>query len=425
MEIERIVSTYLQKGKTEKEECVIRISIRWRFLHDKNLQNVVINVGHKIDREKWDSSQSRVKKRVLNKKLNPAFEINKSIQHKLELIDKAFKKFEVEEVIPTKTELRDTINYLLGKHVGKPRELITFQDAFKAYLIDCSKTKSHKGATYAKLKTLQRIFKQFDPELKLHQLTKEKLNDYVDFLLVERSYQNATVKKNLTFVKTFLDYCEQRNLINTNWKEHSVELKTISGKDVIFLNKDELEKVYTLKLPEHKKYLERTRDVFCFQCMTSLRYSDVKSLKKSDIVEGALHVVTEKTDDKLIIPLSAPAQQILSRYKDFDKEKALPVISNQKMNEYIKEVCFLAGIDQTITKTYYKGRERINETFKKYEQISSHTGRRTFICIALAEGVTPQTVMKITGHSDYKSMQPYIDVTDTSKQEAVNIFTYL
>ena len=54
--------------------------------------------------------------------------------------------------------------------------------------------------------------------------------------------------------------------------------------------------------------------------------------------------------------------------------------------------------------------------------VGTHTARRTFICIALADGVTPETVMKITGHSNYKSMQPYIDVTDSAKKRAVNIF---
>ena len=92
------------------------------------------------------------------------------------------------------------------------------------------------------------------------------------------------------------------------------------------------------------------------------------------------------------------------------------------MNEYIKEVCYIAGLDQPITQTYFKGKERISETFKKYELIGTHTARRTFICIALADGVTPETVMKITGHSNYKSMQPYIDVTDSAKIRAVNIF---
>lgn len=122
------------------------------------------------------------------------------------------------------------------------------------------------------------------------------------------------------------------------------------------------------------------------------------------------------------IPLNEKAKSILSKYEDLKSEEALPVQSNQKMNEYIKEVCYLAELNQPVTQTFYKGKERISETFKKYELIGTHTARRTFICIALANGITPETVMRITGHTDYKSMQPYIDVTDRAKEAAVSIF---
>lgn len=234
--------------------------------------------------------------------------------------------------------------------------------------------------------------------------------------------QNTTIKKNLTFVKTFLKYCDTRKLIDTDWKTHTIELKTIVGKNVVFLDMQEFERVYNLEFPENKQYLERARDVFAFQCLTSLRYSDVAKLKKTDIVEDYLYSVTETTDMVLKIPLNEKAKSILAKYKDLENEETLPVQSNQKMNEYIKEVCYLAELNQPVKQTYYKGKKRISETFKKYELIGTHTARRTFICIALTNGITPETVMRITGHTDYKSMQPYIDVTDKAKEEAVSIF---
>lgn len=422
MEIKKTVSTYLQKQKAELKEYTIRTSVRWRLPSESKYQCVVINVGYTISPSKWDKELSRVKKRVTNSKYESAVEINKAIQEKEGVISTAFKKFEFEGIVPTQKILRDTINSLLGKNVGMPRELMTFQDAFAAYLMDLSKTKSLTSATYAKLKTIRNIFKEFDPNLRLDQITKDKLDEYVEYLINERGLQNATAKKNLTFIRTFLDYCENRRLIKTDWKTHSVELKTVSGKKVVFLDLDEFNRVYNFEFPENKQYLERTRDVFCFQCLTSLRYSDVSKLKKTDILNDKVSLVTEKTDEILEIPLNNQAKAILSKYNNFDSIRALPVISNQKMNEYIKEVCYLVGLNQVVNKTYYKGKERITESFKKYELISTHTGRRTFICLALANNIPPQTVMKITGHSDYKSMQPYIDVTDQSKVDAVNIF---
>lgn len=422
MEIKKTVSTYLQKQKAELKEYTIRTSVRWRLPSESKYQCVVINVGYTIHPSKWDKELSRVKKRVTNSKYESAVEINKAIQEKEGVISTAFKKFEFEGIVPTQKILRDTINSLLGKNVGMPRELMTFQDAFAAYLMDLSKTKSLTSATYAKLKTIRNIFKEFDPNLRLDQITKDKLDEYVEYLINERGLQNGTAKKNLTFIRTFLDYCENRRLIKTDWKTHSVELKTVSGRKVVFLDLDEFNRVYNFEFPENKQYLERTRDVFCFQCLTSLRYSDVSKLKKIDILNDKVSLVTEKTDEILEIPLNNQAKAILSKYDNFDSVRALPVISNQKMNEYIKEVCYLVGLNQVVNKTYYKGKERITESFKKYELISTHTGRRTFICLALANNIPPQTVMKITGHSDYKSMQPYIDVTDQSKVDAVNIF---
>ena len=422
MEIKKTVSTYLQKQKAELKEYTIRTSVRWRLPSESKYQCVVINVGYTISPSKWDKELSRVKKRVTNSKYESAVEINKAIQEKEGVISTAFKKFEFEGIVPTQKILRDTINSLLGKNVGMPRELMTFQDAFAAYLMDLSKTKSLTSATYAKLKTIRNIFKEFDPNLRLDQITKDKLDEYVEYLINERGLQNGTAKKNLTFIRTFLDYCENRRLIKTDWKTHSVELKTVSGRKVVFLDLDEFNRVYNFEFPENKQYLERTRDVFCFQCLTSLRYSDVSKLKKTDILNDKVSLVTEKTDEILEIPLNNQAKAILSKYDNFDSIRALPVISNQKMNEYIKEVCYLVGLNQVVNKTYYKGKDRITESFKKYELISTHTGRRTFICLALANNIPPQTVMKITGHSDYKSMQPYIDVTDQSKVDAVNIF---
>ena len=423
MEIPRIVSTFIQKQYTAKdEEYTIRISIRWKLPNEKKNQTVAINVGYSIDPKRWNSELSRVKKGATNKKFISYFEINKEIQRKEEVVDTAFKKFEVKGRIPSKKELRDTINHILGKYVGKPRELITVNDAFESYILDLSNKKTLSLSTYAKLKSVRNILNDFEKDMRLDEITKSKLDNYVTYLLTERGLQNTTIKKNMTFVRTFLKYCEERRLIDTDWKTHDIELKVIQGKKVVFLEMEEFDRLYELELPEDKNYLERVRDVFCFQCLTSLRYSDIFQLSKDDIVGNCIDVVTEKTDEILQIPLSNKALSILEKYKDFDEIKALPVISNQKMNDYIKELCYIAQIDQPITKTYYKGKERISETFKKYELISTHTARRTFICLALENGITPQTVMKITGHTDYKSMQPYIDVTDKSKIEAVNIF---
>jgi hypothetical protein len=92
------------------------------------------------------------------------------------------------------------------------------------------------------------------------------------------------------------------------------------------------------------------------------------------------------------------------------------------MNDYLKDVGKICGIDTPIAVTHYKGDERIDEVFPKYELLGTHTGRRTFVCNALSLGIPPQIVMKWTGHSDYKAMKPYIDIADSAKSEAMKRF---
>ena len=158
-----------------------------------------------------------------------------------------------------------------------------------------------------------------------------------------------------------------------------------------------------------------------------LGYSDVYNLKRSDIKPDHIEVTTVKTADSLIIELNNHSKAILEKYKSvhFEDHKALPVISNQKMNDYLKELGELAEINDPVRETYYKGNERIDTVTPKYALLGTHAGRRTFICNALALGIPAQVVMKWTGHSDYKAMKPYIDVADDIKANAMNKFNQL
>jgi integrase len=195
-------------------------------------------------------------------------------------------------------------------------------------------------------------------------------------------------------------------------------------KKVVFLTKAELDKIENADLPETKLYLYRVRDVFLFQCYSGLRYSDVANLKRCDVHDDFFEITTVKTCDSLRIELNKHTKTILDKYKmyDFPKGKALPVISNQRMNEYVHELCEEAKIDEPVRQTYYKGNERIDVVLPKHKLVGTHTGRRTFICNALGMGIPPQVVMKWTGHSGYKAMSPYIDVADEMKAEQMKKF---
>jgi len=162
-------------------------------------------------------------------------------------------------------------------------------------------------------------------------------------------------------------------------------------------------------------------------CFTGLRYSDVYNLKRSDVKENHIEVTTIKTNDSLVIELNRHSKAILEKYKDvaFKHYQVLPVISNYRMNCYIKELGELAEINEPIRETYYKGNQRIDEVTPKYSLLGTHAGRRTFICNALSLGIPPQVVMKWTGHSDYTAMKPYIDIADDIKVSAMYKFNQL
>lgn len=92
------------------------------------------------------------------------------------------------------------------------------------------------------------------------------------------------------------------------------------------------------------------------------------------------------------------------------------------MNFFLKELGELCKIDKQVSITFYKGGKRFDEIYPKYKLLGTHAGRRTFICNALMLGIAPQVMMKWTGHADYKAMKPYIDIADTAKQQAMNLF---
>ena len=271
---------------------------------------------------------------------------------------------------------------------------------------------------------VKKHLERFDNELTFEALDEAWLTSYMDFLMDEEGLRNASTKKQIGYLKWFLRWCTKKGYcMNNAYNSFNPKLK-IPQKKVICLTLKELDKLKTYQIPQTKQYLERVRDVFLFCCFSGLRYSDVYNLKRSDIKQDHIEITTIKTADSLIIELNDHSKAILEKYKDvhFENDKALPVVSNQKMNNYLKELGELAEINDPIRETYYKGNERIDTTTPKYALLSTHAGRRTFICNALALGIPPQVVMKWTGHSDYKAMKPYIDIADETKANAMTKF---
>ena len=291
----------------------------------------------------------------------------------------------------------------------------------------CGRQNDWTHSTFEKFAAVKNHLKNFRSELSFDFFDEEGLTEYVQYLREVREMRNSTIGKQLSFLKWFLRWSFKQGMHSNNaYDTFKPKLKD-TQKKIIFLTWEELNRLREFKIPPTKQALERVRDVFLFQCFTGLRYSDVFNLRRSDIKGDHIEVTTVKTSDSLIIELNDHSRAILEKYKDveFENDRALPVITNQKMNDYLKELAELAEINEPVRQTYYKGNERIDEVTPKYALLGTHAGRRTFICNALALGIPPQVVMKWTGHSDYKAMKPYIDIADDIKASDMSKFNQL
>lgn len=151
-----------------------------------------------------------------------------------------------------------------------------------------------------------------------------------------------------------------------------------------------------------------------------MRWLVAWALRNENITGGAVHCVNHKTGQTVCIELNHYSRAALAPY--VHEPAPLPRTSNQRLNDYIKELGYLAGIDQPVTRTWYVGGQRRDETLPKYQLLGTHTGRHTFICMALQLGIPPTTVMQWTGHSGYKAMQPYISASSDAKARAMRLF---
>ena len=283
--------------------------------------------------------------------------------------------------------------------------------------------------TLVKCRTIRKHLYSISRKLSLNDIINGGINILIEHFakvpdnFKQKGLANTTIKNDIAFVKVFLRWAQEHGYCDASpFLYQKVKLKT-AEKPVIFLTKEELMKVYDFDFG-HKNYLSQVRDVFCFCCFTSLRYSDVYNLRRSNITDSEIHITTIKTHDTLTIELNRYSRAILDKYADipFPDDKALPVITNQKMNDYLKEMGKVCGIDTPITITRYKGTQRYDKTYKKYELLSTHCARRTFVCNAIMLGIPTNIVMKWTGHSDYATMKPYLDIADETRRSAMTAF---
>ena len=452
MKIRRSVKFNLRPyGKTDKKYQI------WMRVTFNNVQKI-LSTGYHLDLDgAWDSKLMMVASGYVGSDGATASQINVALNNMFNQMDAAFKYFEATELYPTMEQLLKRYDEKMSgitpvkpepsKKQEKPKEMDFFK-AYEEFMSECGEKNAWTEATFEKMEAMRADLASFKKNIKFSSLTQTTLTEFVAYMRDSKKLRtprkkkgerkdydqedlvglkNSTIEKKLGYLRWFLNWATDKGY-NTNlaYKTFRPTLK-MTQKKVIYLTKDELARVRNLELSEAQAYLDPIRDVFFFCCFSGLRHSDVNNLRRSDVKGDHIEVTTVKTADSISIELNDITKAILEKYKDtpFKDNKALPNYTNQAMNRDIKELCKLAGIDEEIRITTYKGNVRTDEIHPKHELVGTHTGRRTFIVNALSLGIPPNIVMKWTGHSDYKAMKPYIDIVDSIKATSMTKFNAL
>ena len=396
-----------------------QLMIRVRWNSKKN--EVGFSVGYTIDPLKWDNDKQLVKSNTTHKiggKTVYAREINNAIRSFIACIEEVFAEYDFHSTIPTTTDLKEQVNEKLGRVRQEALEedkTKTLEDIFSEFLSLRPQEGNWGNKIHEKYNQMWNQLSSCDPNITLETLNQSKVQELVGWY-IKNDYCNRTIQKQIRILKSFLRWISRHGYtINPGVLDFKLRLKVIP-RTVTFLKYKELMHFFHFEFPKEKEYLSKARDMFCFMAFTSLRYSDLAALRPVNIADGCLDFCTEKTDDRLHITLNEYALKIIDKYSWYKGETVFPVPSNQKLNDFLKEAAKLAGLDREIVQVYFKGNTRHEDTYKFWEQISCHDARRTFVCCSLALGIPASVVMSATGHSDYATMKPYIEVADETQK---------
>lgn len=359
-----------------------------------------VATGKSVMPSHWVATKGRAKGNTLvNKQVNSFLDQMEYTLHDLTLqIQREGKQVSAKEILSRYKNLnapKAGILALYGEHNQELKELVGISLALNTY-------KRHETS----MKLFQEFldYKYHIKDMAVNEVNLEVLQKYQHYLMTVRHNNNNTTVKYLKNLGKVLHLAVSRKLISSSPLE---EMKLrIEPVDKDFLSKEELLR-FANKAFEVQR-LEQVRDVFLFCCYTGLAYVDVHSLTTNDIVEedGRFWIkkARHKTNVMCHIPVLKPAKEILDKYTSlaYATGKLLPVLSNQKMNAYLKEIAAIVGISKELT---------------------THTARHTFATtVTLANHVSIENVSKMLGHSSIRMTQHYARILDASiENEMLNV----
>lgn len=338
------------------------------------------------------------------------------IEETLHLIYNEFQKKEVF----TLTEIRNEYYKRAGLLV---EEKVNLQSAFIEYM-QFNKSQWSKATETKVQSTLNHLlkFEEKYGQINLQTLevsTYNKLRD--EYFVNDLKFSNSTSNKYLSYFQIFLKFGKKKGYVNNalDFDELNYNEEIESYKIALKLN--EVETLINLDLTNDDR-LDKVRDLFLLEIFTGQRFSDAaKVLGNYNLTEKGVSVTQKKTNSRISIPLhpklAKHREKILTKYPE-----GLPIISNQKFNDYVKEVGEKSGFKQEHHWITLSGKTKIEHTGYRYNLISSHTGRRTFCTLALKQGISAEEIMKISGHKKYDDFRNYIKVDDNDLNESFENF---
>lgn len=344
-------------------------------------------------------------------------------------VSELFGRYElIEKRVPLLSEVRDELGEYLSGVPSRSQFELKVCDVFPVFVQHQGRRNNWQDATHTKFSALAKHVKEFNAGLKLCDVDDRVMYELYLYMLNVLNFKNTTIDKQLALFRWFLRWCANNGYYSGNSHETfhpRIKGVSVSSREIIYCTREELQQLMDFKFNNEQRTLEIVRDGFVFCCFTGLRYSDLAKLRRCDIGDNYISVLTQKTSDALRIELNKYSAQILAKYRDCQAQptsNAIPVISNVKMNARLKELGKIVGLNNLTRVVSFHGNERIENFLPKYELLTTHCARRTFVVTALQLGIAPEVIMRWTGHSSYDAMKPYVAIVDELKRRSMDKF---
>lgn len=388
---------------------------------------LVYSCGFFIEPTLWDSetqrpiSQTKGFDRPTKERLK---EIETRLNRIADTIVRINSRVKAEKIEPTqafyRAELDKEFNLNKPRKVDPTPEKLTLFSWVEKFIKECAngeRTIPRTGKRYS-----ESSIKNYKKTLNHLQAFQKKTRYQVDFDKIDLHFYQKLIKYLndegkatntkggiVKYVKVFMRQAMKDKMhTNTAFQDEDF-VKPVEESENIYLTLDEIQRIYNLDLSA-RAGLDRVRDVFIIGCHTGLRFSDLNQLQPENFINDGkfVRVTTQKTDHPVYVPLKPEVRAILAKYNGIPPR----VLTNQRMNQYLKEIAELAGLNEKVTITQTKGGLKETKTRQKWELVTTHTARRSFATNAYKEGVPTIDIMRLTGHRTETSFMKYIKVTN-------------